>query len=519
MFIPLQKADAVQRVVYGSIDETLDHANEIMDYATAKPAFEAWSKRSAELSGGKSLGNVRAQHDLKKAAGKLIAIDFDDVAKRINFAAKIVDDAEWEKVDQGVYTGFSPGGNYVKRWDDGTAKRYTPRVGELSIVDTPCIPTAGFTMIKSDGVEEHRDFVMSKAYEPGNEATKARAEDLAKAAGSDALAKNFVVQARAELIAENAADALEKMAIESDPEPEDQPAPAPSPADKLAASLAKADAAIAVATSVPTDSPFADFAKAGAALNLLVKSVGDEPLLAKSLYCVERVACALNRFGEIAQSVAWEEMSENDTGSPLPKMALGIVGQTRDFLIAMVNEEVAEMMAQITTQLPNFTLSMIEGPADEMALASKIVDLVKADTDLMEKAGARNSKNDAKMIQSMHDNAVVLGANCDAGGEAAKAADLAAENERLAKAIDDASPRIEKLAESVETLTKARVEDQATIAALTKDVDALRKAAAPPKGAIFAVDKSTDTRVDEQVETETKPIMTLVQRANQARLG
>src|SRR5579875_2669396 len=112
MFVPLAKADAAQRLVYGSIDETPDRAGEVMDYATAKPAFEAWSETMHKASGGKSFGNIRAQHDLKKAAGKLTDIAFDDDAKRISFVAHIVDDQEWAKVEAGVYTGFSPGGSY-----------------------------------------------------------------------------------------------------------------------------------------------------------------------------------------------------------------------------------------------------------------------------------------------------------------------------------------------------------------------------------------------------------------------
>jgi hypothetical protein len=52
------------------------------------------------------------------AAGKVIAYQFDDAEKAIDIGTKIVDDAEWKKVEEGVYTGFSIGGKYVKRWKD-----------------------------------------------------------------------------------------------------------------------------------------------------------------------------------------------------------------------------------------------------------------------------------------------------------------------------------------------------------------------------------------------------------------
>jgi hypothetical protein len=79
-----------------------------------------------KASGGKSFGNIRGQHNPKIAAGLLKSIEFDDEAKRIDFCAKIVDDQEWAKVEEGVYTGFSPGGSYAKRWPDGGYHRYTP---------------------------------------------------------------------------------------------------------------------------------------------------------------------------------------------------------------------------------------------------------------------------------------------------------------------------------------------------------------------------------------------------------
>jgi hypothetical protein len=78
-------------------------------------------------------------------------------------------------------------------------------------------------MIKADGTEEDREFVLAKAYEPGNDATKARADDLAKAAGKEGRGKDYVVQARAELIAENAADALAELAKADEPEEKPDP--------------------------------------------------------------------------------------------------------------------------------------------------------------------------------------------------------------------------------------------------------------------------------------------------------
>jgi hypothetical protein len=161
IFAKLEKVDAVQRTVYGiAISETLDRSGEIFDYQTSKPEFEKWSSDIRQATDGKSFGNVRAMHG-HLAIGKVTDISFDDAGRAIHVAAKIVDDAEWKKVEEGVYTGFSIGGKYLKRWQDGDLKRYTAVPSELSLVDMPCVPTATFTMIKADGTEELRKFALS----------------------------------------------------------------------------------------------------------------------------------------------------------------------------------------------------------------------------------------------------------------------------------------------------------------------------------------------------------------------
>jgi hypothetical protein len=166
LFMPLAKVDLDQRIVQGvATAEAPDRVGEICDYASTKPFFEAWSAEALAASGGKSLGAVRAMHG-RVAAGKLTDISFDDEGKRILVAAKIVDDEEWLKVKEGVYTGFSQGGRYVKRWPDPDTglTRYTAEPSEISLVDLPCVPGATFEVIK-DGVVEKRAFA-ARAAEP-----------------------------------------------------------------------------------------------------------------------------------------------------------------------------------------------------------------------------------------------------------------------------------------------------------------------------------------------------------------
>lgn len=159
MFIPLVKIDEPKRLVYGvATAESEDRAGEICDYASTKPLYEIWSDEISRSTKGKSLGNVRSMHGAV-AAGKITKINFNDEAKQIEICAKIIDDAEWLKVEEGVYTGFSQGGTYVKRWTDPEgAIRYTASPNEISLVDLPCLPEASFEIIKGDGRIERRHF-------------------------------------------------------------------------------------------------------------------------------------------------------------------------------------------------------------------------------------------------------------------------------------------------------------------------------------------------------------------------
>jgi hypothetical protein len=169
LFLPLAKVDLDRRLVTGvATAETPDRSGEIFDYASSKPYFEKWSAEAAAATGGKSFGAVRAMHT-PIAAGKLTDIAFDDDAKRITVVAKIVDDDEWRKVQEGVYTGFSQGGRYVKRWADGDSglTRYTADPHEISLVDLPCVPDATFDVVK-DGMVERRSFASRP--EPDNSA-------------------------------------------------------------------------------------------------------------------------------------------------------------------------------------------------------------------------------------------------------------------------------------------------------------------------------------------------------------
>lgn len=160
-FIPLQKVDEARREVWGvAAIEQPDQSGEIMDYEKSKPHFWEWSKRVEKASGGKSRGNVRDSHTAK-AVGKVVKLLFDDAAKAVRVGVKILDSEAWQKVAEGVFTGFSIGGRYGERWPDPLNKgltRYVAIPSEISLVDLPCIPGAQFEMVKADGSVTSHDF-------------------------------------------------------------------------------------------------------------------------------------------------------------------------------------------------------------------------------------------------------------------------------------------------------------------------------------------------------------------------
>ncbi len=133
-------------------EEAVDKSDEIFDYATSKPYVQAWSDGFKKLTDGKSAGNLRAMHT-SIAAGKFLDVQLDDAAKKVPVSFKVVDAGEREKCAEGVYTGLSIGGKYVKRWkDEATGKtRYTADLAEGSLVDNPCMYGATFEFVRSAG--------------------------------------------------------------------------------------------------------------------------------------------------------------------------------------------------------------------------------------------------------------------------------------------------------------------------------------------------------------------------------
>lgn len=505
LLLPLTKVDAANRLVYGlATAETPDRAGEVCDYASTKPLYEKWSGSIAKATDGRSLGNLRAMHG-KVAAGKVTQIAFNDDARQIEICAKVVGDAEWRKVEEGVYTGFSQGGAYAKRWrgEDGLM-RYTADPSEVSLVDLPCLPSATFQVLKADGAAETRAFAESVRIapppEPTNAAVFARAEELAAAAGRPGEVGDFVAPAREALTKAAEAAAL----AQAQPAPEPPPGSAPASegeveqvwkakdgstfakkADALAHN-ARADAeASARVAAGPVLDALSDLGKRlGAADGEAVASGAGQPPerprrrievievgratdraeLAKDLYGVSRLAVLLSEIKSMVGSAVFDVVYA-DGDAALPRQMKAWATQGVALLQAMVAAEMADLMDDAPTDA---AMALAAGPLSDAAYDA-LVKAVASDSPAgraLAKVGARNSRADQERIQRMHDDACGLGATCTSaekgagadltkGGDAIEAvraelAKMTGQRDALQKTLtDEVLPQIAALAKMV----------------------------------------------------------------------
>jgi hypothetical protein len=155
---PFVKVDEAKREVWGIVTaEVPDKDDEVCDYEKSLPYYRAWVDEFVKSTNGESFGNLREMHQLS-AVGKAIAFDPRNGDKQIVMGFKVVDDNAWKKVMQRVYTGFSHGGEKVGPMvPDPTypgCMRYVAKPSEVSLVDNPCLDTAHYTLVRSNGSTE-----------------------------------------------------------------------------------------------------------------------------------------------------------------------------------------------------------------------------------------------------------------------------------------------------------------------------------------------------------------------------
>lgn len=254
-------------------------------------------------------------------------------------------------------------------------------------------------------------------------------------------------------------------------------------------------------------------AEKAALLGDLAKSVAlvtacETVALEKGFYTVGRQAALLAAAADIAMSVVYEERHENDTASTQPQAMLDIVAALHQLVISGANEETAEFMhAAELAGADGVTLLAPCLEIDVMEMATKLGDLHKADTALMEKVGARNSKTDASHIQAAHDHMAKAGATCDAANCPDPDAEKGAQATDLAKGVADvAAERLAKQDGEIADLNK-RLEGEAdrTATAIEAALEKFRKEPVPPKTAAtthIRIDKAADVAPSEASELD-----------------
>jgi phage head maturation protease len=142
IYLPIAKVDAAQRMVWGyASTEARDEQGEIIKREALAAALGDYMK----------FGNIREMHQLS-AVGKAKDAAVDD--KGLYLGAKVVDDQAWNKVIEGVYSGYSIGGKVTTR-DPADYKTITGlRLDEISLVDRPANPEAVFDCWKRGATAE-----------------------------------------------------------------------------------------------------------------------------------------------------------------------------------------------------------------------------------------------------------------------------------------------------------------------------------------------------------------------------
>lgn len=474
LYIPLTKVDEERREVYGiAATEDLDHDNEIFDYESSKPEIQKWSDAAFKASGGKSLGNVRSMHG-HTSAGKLTKLEFDDAGKRVLVCAKIVDDNEWEKVKEGVLTGFSFGGKYLKKWADSIkvmAKRYTAGPSELSLADAPCIPTALFEFVKASGISEQRPF--KKVAERKDVSPKSGTSTYGNVAFADEKNKKYPLDTAAHV--RNAASRFGDQKNRGKYSAEDQKTiqghidaakkkfGIGEEAEKMVGLVAQA---ISGVNALRKNEKLAKLSKSkvlakvaeiyGTLTGLLLQVNSTEPdKLKKGLYGVSSLANAISTIDWITRDAECEAEMEGDD-SEIPEQLKEVRGTLGLILVQMAQEEVLELDPQttITEGADAVELTDVEKLAKAAELLASVKDMIK-----LAKAAKSSSAKDS--VQAIHDASVNLGAThndmhdgeagYEKGGDGGEGKDGEGkdgeEAEKIAKAVTAATaPLIERLA-------------------------------------------------------------------------
>lgn len=167
-FAPITKVDDEQRMVYGyASTDSKDSQGEIVKSDAIEAALPDYMK----------FANIREMHTMS-AVGVAKSAEVNEGGLYIG--AKIVDDAAWAKVKEGVYKGFSIGGKALEKANGIITKL---RLTEISVVDRPANPECVIDTWKAEALDDEQQSQDGGAPSAGagdaQPTTVAKADDVA----------------------------------------------------------------------------------------------------------------------------------------------------------------------------------------------------------------------------------------------------------------------------------------------------------------------------------------------------
>ena len=157
IFVGFTKKDDEKREVHGyASSEKLDSQGEVVEKEAIIKALPGYLGDADPVTGKFLFGNIREMHQ-PSAVGKTIQAKVDN--KGLFIKGKVVDKNAWEKVKEGVYTGFSIGGKILEQVKN---RIKAIKLSEISLVDRPANPDALFTMVKIDDKGKITESQMNK---------------------------------------------------------------------------------------------------------------------------------------------------------------------------------------------------------------------------------------------------------------------------------------------------------------------------------------------------------------------
>lgn len=360
IYLPIAKIDAERREVWGyASTEARDDQGEIVKREALIGALGDYMR----------FANIREMHQLSAVGvAREAAVD----EKGLYVGAKIVDDQAWQKVVEGVYKGYSIGGQVTQR-DPADYKTITGIVlNEISLVDRPANPEAVFDCwraagamrmpeIRFDppfqfwacGVPEHRHLAKAEALACQERAAGSGADLIAAARTAIATAEGALEKAEGKPAeqpyggveyADPGYQADRKKRYPIDTEGHIRAAwnfiNRPTNARRYApAELAQVKARIVAAWKAKIDKDGPPAAEEGGKIGHSAAGAA----LAKALWDVGHVARIILDLDWLKESLAIEAAMEGD-GSLQPSRLQSIIAELCGFLNALVAEETAEIL-------------------------------------------------------------------------------------------------------------------------------------------------------------------------------